>query len=155
MKKLIALAALLAATASAQDAPRVLLVVTSVDKFADGSPTGVWLEEFATPYMTLARAGVQLTVVSPKGGQAPIDPPSAAKRDQETTWKPAMEALHSTKSLISVNASDYDEIFIYQAVMGHSTTWARIPRLPFSSRISRVPESQWRQFATAPQLCLA
>jgi len=118
MNKVGVLAATLAAAAlgtaaHAQSAPRVLVLVTSVDKFADGKPTGIWLEEFAVPYTALMNAGAQVTVVSPKGGQAPIDPRSAAKPEQEEKWRAAAEVLHTTKPLTSaIRASDYDAIFI-------------------------------------------
>jgi putative intracellular protease/amidase len=113
MKKLIALVALLAGTASAQNAPRMLIVVTSVDQFANGRPTGVWLEEFATPYMILTHDSVRVTVVSPRGGPAPIDPRSVPKPDQEAAWKGAIEALHATQPLTAAfNANGYDAVFI-------------------------------------------
>jgi putative intracellular protease/amidase len=93
--------------------PRILILVTSANKFADGRPTGIWLEEFATPYNALVHAGARVTVVSPKGGQVPIDPRSVAKPEQEAEWKKAEEALHSTVLLDpSVHATDYDAIFI-------------------------------------------
>lgn len=100
-------------TAPAQSVPRVLVLVTSANKFADGRPTGIWLEEFAVPYTALVNAGAKVTVVSPKGGQAPIDPHSAAKPEQEAKWKAAAEALHATEPLTAkIHADDYDAIFI-------------------------------------------
>lgn len=38
--------------------------------------TGLWLEEFTTPYYALIDAGVRVTIASPAGGAAPIDPSS-------------------------------------------------------------------------------
>src|ERR1700722_19951534 len=56
---------------------RPLIVVTSVDHVSsNGKPTGLWLEEFAPPYYLCREAGVEVTVASPKGGTAPIDPKS-------------------------------------------------------------------------------
>ena len=117
MKAIGMLAATLTATtvsvASAQGAPRVLMLVTSADKFDDGKPTGIWLEEFAVPYTALVNAGARVTVVSPKGGQTPIDPRSAATSEQEAKWKAASEALRTTELLsASIKAIDYDAIFI-------------------------------------------
>jgi putative intracellular protease/amidase len=98
---------------STTEHPRILILVTSANRFADGRPTGIWLEEFATPYDALVHAGARVTVVSPKGGQVPIDPRSAANPGQEAEWKEAEAELHSTIPLTpSVDARDYDAIFI-------------------------------------------
>jgi putative intracellular protease/amidase len=54
---------------------RILMVLTSHDQLGDtGLKTGFWLEEFAVPYFVFRDAGVDLTLVSPKGEQPPIDP---------------------------------------------------------------------------------
>ncbi|KAJ5520139.1 hypothetical protein N7463_000592 [Penicillium fimorum] len=56
--------------------PKVLVVLTSQDKIeATGKPTGWFLPEFAHPYEVL-HDKVTLTVASPKGGEAPLDPGS-------------------------------------------------------------------------------
>jgi hypothetical protein len=81
---------------------KVLVVTTSNDRFASNGqeqPTGVWLEEFAVPYMELLNAGVALTVASPKGGAMPVDPRSAAKPEQATAWRPAITAATNTRRL--------------------------------------------------------
>lgn len=93
--------------------PRVLILVTSTDKEADGKPTGLWLEEYTVPYNVLVKAGAKITVVSPKGGETPIDPHSKAKPEQEAAWKDAMNVLHTTGKLsASIRVADYDAIFI-------------------------------------------
>jgi putative intracellular protease/amidase len=90
-----------------------LVLVTSADKFADGRPTGIWLEEFAIPYTVLVKAGAKVTVVSPKGGPTPIDPRSAPTPGQEAKWKDAAAVLRATMPLTAaLHASDYDAIFI-------------------------------------------
>ncbi len=56
---------------------KISMVVTSHDQLGDtGNKTGFWLEEFAAPYYTFLDAGAKVTVVSPKGGQPPLDPKS-------------------------------------------------------------------------------
>jgi putative intracellular protease/amidase len=110
-----ALATTLAVTAQAQhpQTPRVLMLVTSVDHFANGRSTGLWLEEFAVPYVSLTEGGAQVTVVSPKGGATPIDPHSAATAEQSAAWKPAALALeNTTKVSPALHAADYDALFI-------------------------------------------
>ena len=54
---------------------KVLIVLTSHDKLGDtGRKTGFWLEELAAPYYVFKNAGAEITLASPKGGQAPLDP---------------------------------------------------------------------------------
>ena len=56
---------------------RILMIVTSNARMGDtGKPTGLWAEELAVPYYALADAGVEITLASPAGGPAPIDPGS-------------------------------------------------------------------------------
>src|SRR6187431_808854 len=58
---------------------QILMVLTSHDQLGDtGKKTGFWLEEFAAPYYAFVDAGAEVTVVSPKGGQPPLDPKSDA-----------------------------------------------------------------------------
>ena len=55
----------------------ILMVLTSHDQLGDtGKKTGFWLEEFAAPYYVFKDAGAKVTLVSPKGGQPPLDPKS-------------------------------------------------------------------------------
>jgi putative intracellular protease/amidase len=52
---------------------RVVMVLTSHDVLGNtGRPTGLWLEEFAVPYYVFNDAGIDVTLVSPKGSQPPI-----------------------------------------------------------------------------------
>ncbi|WP_348772840.1 hypothetical protein [Aquimarina sp. MMG016] len=49
---------------------KLLFVLTSHDKLENtGEKTSFWIEEFAAPYYYLADKGVDITLVSPKGGQ--------------------------------------------------------------------------------------
>jgi len=103
-------------------APKVLFVVTSHAQLGDtGKPTGWYLPEFAHPYDVL-KDHVKITVASPKGGEAPLDPSSveASKDDKisvnflhkdETLWK-------NTEKLEKFlgHAGDYEAIFF---VGGH------------------------------------
>ncbi|KAK1244002.1 hypothetical protein MKX08_002140 [Trichoderma sp. CBMAI-0020] len=55
-------------------AKKVLVVLTSHDKIdAINKQTGWYLPEFAHPHHILTEKNVQVTVVSPKGGAAPLD----------------------------------------------------------------------------------
>mmetsp|Transcript_107154 Transcript_107154/g.303015 ORF Transcript_107154/g.303015 Transcript_107154/m.303015 type:complete len:237 (-) Transcript_107154:517-1227(-) len=51
---------------------KVALVSTSASSF-EGHPTGVWLEELATPYYAFIEAGFAVEIVSMQGGEPPVD----------------------------------------------------------------------------------
>jgi putative intracellular protease/amidase len=106
---------------------KILMVVTSHDKLgATGRKTGFWLEEFAAPYYAFKDAGAKITVVSPLGGQPPLDPkseePSAQSKDTRRFGSdPAAQALLAdTGKLSAVSASDFDAVF-YPG--GHGPLW--------------------------------
>jgi putative intracellular protease/amidase len=69
-------------------APKVLVVLTSADTntFNDAK-TGWYLPELAHPYHILHSKDVEITVASPKGGVAPLDPSSVEmfKEDKVST----------------------------------------------------------------------
>jgi putative intracellular protease/amidase/sugar lactone lactonase YvrE len=92
----------------------VLIVTTSHDRFdgANPHPTGVWLEEFAVPYMELLKNGIEMAIASPKGGAMPIDPRSLPTPEQEKEWQPAIEATKQTVKLEDVKSEDFDAIFL-------------------------------------------
>ena len=97
---------------------KILMVMTSHDKLGNtGRKTGFWLEEFAAPYFRFIDAGVTVTVISPKGGQPPLDPVSDTPEGQtEYTIrfkgdKAAQAVLAHTVLLSTVRADDYDAVF--------------------------------------------
>lgn len=106
---------------------KILMVLTSHDQLGDtGKKTGFWLEEFAAPYYALKDAGADITVVSPAGGQPPLDPKSDepdAQTDATRRFKAdaaAQAVLASTGKLSEVKADDFDAVF-YPG--GHGPLW--------------------------------
>jgi putative intracellular protease/amidase len=105
----------------------VLFVLTSHDTLGDtGEQTGFWIEEFAAPYYLLSDQGVKVTLASPRGGQAPIDPKSELP-DFETpatlrysTDTATQEALANTSKLETIDQAKYDAVF-YPG--GHGLLW--------------------------------
>ena len=91
---------------------RALFVATSADRLASGHPTGLWVEEFAVPYMAVLEAGIPVVVASPKGGAVPLDAKSAPSDDDKAQWARAMTALGSSVTLASVRDEVFDLIFI-------------------------------------------
>ncbi|WP_116106061.1 type 1 glutamine amidotransferase domain-containing protein [Lewinella sp. IMCC34191] len=106
---------------------KILFVLTSHDKLGDtGKKTGFWIEEFAAPYYTLLDKGADITVATPAGGKAPIDPSSDTKDAQTEDTKrfkqdeQAQRVIATTKKLSDVSASDFDAVF-YPG--GHGPLW--------------------------------
>jgi putative intracellular protease/amidase len=105
----------------------ILFVLTSHDKLGDtGNKTGFWVEEFANPYYTLLDKGASITIATPKGGAAPIDPSSASpdaataatiRFDKDIT---AQALIATTKVLADINPDDFDAVF-YPG--GHGPLW--------------------------------
>lgn len=76
------------ASSAIMSQPKVLMVLSSCSSFQEGDkphPTGWYLPEFAHPYNQIAQHA-EVTVASPKGGEAPLDPSSveAFKSDAES-----------------------------------------------------------------------
>ena len=106
---------------------KVLIVLTSHDQLGDtGDKTGFWLEELAAPYYEFVRAGADVTLASPKGGQPPLDPKSNepdAQTDDTRRFESDAEAtaaLSSTVRLDSVDPTAFDAVFY---AGGHGPLW--------------------------------
>lgn len=106
---------------------KILMVLTSHDQLGNtGKKTGFWLEEFAAPYYAFKDAGADITLVSPQGGQPPLDPKSdepdsqtdATRRFKADTG--AQAALAHTGKLSAVSADGFDAVF-YPG--GHGPLW--------------------------------
>ena len=106
---------------------KILMVLTSHDRLGDtGEKTGLWLEEFAAPYYVFKDGGAEVTLVSPRGGAAPIDPKSdtaAAQTEATLRFKSdpaAQAALAATQVLSDITPDDFDAVF-YPG--GHGPLW--------------------------------
>lgn len=93
------------------DNQNVLLVVTSAAQLPNGRETGVWLEEFAVPYLLLKKAGYSVTVASSKGGAIPLDPHSLDDASK-AKWPEIIELLNDSRPLKDVQAEDFAAIFL-------------------------------------------
>nr|WP_320120347.1 type 1 glutamine amidotransferase domain-containing protein [uncultured Marinifilum sp.] len=106
---------------------KILFVLTSHSQMGDtGHKTGFWVEEFANPYYTLIDRGVEVTIATPKGGAAPVDPtsnlPQNATEDTErfNKDKSVQEKIANTIALADINFEEYDAVF-YPG--GHGPLW--------------------------------
>lgn len=106
---------------------KILMVLTShADLGNTGKKTGFWVEEFASPYYTFKDAGIEVTLASPLGGQAPIDPKSELGDFQTPATKKyyadsaTQNAVANTRVLAELDADDFDAVF-YPG--GHGPLW--------------------------------
>ena len=106
---------------------KILMVLTSHDELGNtGKKTGFWVEEFAAPYYAFIDAGVEVTLATPKGGQAPIDPTSTLADFQTSATERydgddvAQAKIANTVQLSSLSEGDFDGVF-YPG--GHGPLW--------------------------------
>lgn len=110
----------------------ILMVVTSHDRIDDDHPTGLWFEEFAVPFAQFRAAGYAVDVVSPRGGDTPIDARSLESYAATPANEAARAALRNAQRLDdSVDARDYVAVFFPG---GHGTMFD----LPGNLRVQRL-----------------
>ena len=97
---------------------RVLMVLTSHDEMGvSGKKTGNWFDEVATPYYKFREAGFDVTIASPKGGAAPIDPFSyddafMSESARRFLGDPAAQrALSNTLRFNDIDTNDHAGVF--------------------------------------------
>jgi putative intracellular protease/amidase len=120
-----------ASSAVAQVKKPILLVLTNEAKLGKTQGrTGFYLSEAAHPYEVFTKAGYKVTLASPLGGFAPLDPKSFDEKDGANAafWKEygsgaeknATLGVKQTISLSGVNPADYSAVFF---AGGHGTMW--------------------------------
>lgn len=142
-------------TTNKMKSTKVLIVVTSFNKITStGTKIGTWIEEFATPYYLLTDQGIEVTIASPNGGIAPIDPKSAQPEYSTASVKrfysdaAAQERLNHTLTLADVSAKDYDAVF-YPG--GHGPMWD----LPDNAKSIQLIESFYQAGKPVALVCHA
>lgn len=106
---------------------QILMVLTSHDELGNtGKKTGFWIEEFAAPYYAFIDAGIAVTLATPKGGPAPIDPTSTLEDFQTSATEryyadaESQAKIATTVKLSTLNESEFDAVF-YPG--GHGPLW--------------------------------
>lgn len=121
---------------------KVLMIVTSHNILGiTGKATGLYLPELAHPYEVLVEAGCDITVASPKGGDAPIDPGSITSEIEK--YAPLAK---NTKALYAIKPEDYDA---YMVVGGHGTMWD----LAFNADLNRILPAAFSQGKIVAAVC--
>ncbi len=133
---------------------KILVVLTShaIAGSAD-HPTGLWLEEFTTPYYAFVDAGAEVDVASIQGGKAPIDPGSVRPEGKNP---PSVERflkdpaarvrIEASIKLDSVNSAPYAAVFLPG---GHGTMWD----FPQSERLAKLVSEAWGEGKVIAAVC--
>jgi putative intracellular protease/amidase len=129
---------------------KILMIVTSHSTLGEtGTPTGLWFEEVATPYLEFTRAGAEVDIASPLGGEAPIDPrsvkephPAVERFKQDPA---AMKKLKNTLPIDAVQAR-YDAVFL---AGGHGVMWD----LPSSQALGALLSHQYGEGRLVAAVC--
>lgn len=115
--------------AAHEEPTRVLLVLTNTAQMGEaGKATGFFLSEAAHPWAVFVEAGYSVTLASPSGGDAPIDPRSLENIDDHSkafldayaTDRDGRRVVGNTRPLGSVDAKQYQAVFY---AGGHGAMW--------------------------------
>jgi len=132
---------------------RILHVVSNVAHYTDPSePTGLWLSELTHAWDIFAVNGFEQHIVSPKGGQSPLEP-RALKwpllDDSAKEWltdESRMALLSSTARPDEVDAADYDAIYF---TGGHAVMWD----FPDAEEIQTLTRAIWERGGIVSSVC--
>ncbi|MBW4557215.1 MAG: type 1 glutamine amidotransferase domain-containing protein [Trichormus sp. ATA11-4-KO1] len=129
----------------------ILIVLTNHDQLGNtGKKTGFYLDEAAHPYSVFTQAGFTVEFVSPKGGEAPIDPESYKLNDplnQQFVQNPTiMTKVKNTLSPQQVKPSAYKAIFF---AGGHGTMWD----FPENQKLAQLTAAIYEQGGVVGAVC--
>ena len=90
----------------------LLIITTNYAGCECGAPqcnciqnTGVYLEEFAVPYLVFQKSDINVTVASPNGSLSPVDEKSMSCSNPEE-WDDCIKVLRETKKLSEVDCRE-------------------------------------------------
>ena len=89
----------------------ILMVVTNHGDIDDKPTTGIWFTEFSEPFEAFRQAGANITVASPNGGPAPVDPRGYPSHDAIAAVRDALAVLNATTRLSHVDLAAFDGVF--------------------------------------------
>ncbi len=132
---------------------RILHVVTNVSHYDDAShPTGLWLSELTHAWDVFEEAGFQQHIVSPSGGDVPIEPRSLKFPTYDAIAKashsnPArMALLRGTDAPDQIDAADFDAIYF---TGGHAVMYD----FPDSGGLQRITREIWENGGIVSAVC--
>lgn len=132
---------------------KILAVVTNQATYgASDHRTGLWLAELVHFYDKAVKVGHTVDVVSPAGGEVPLDPRSLGRLFVDKTVRgylddPAfMTALKATASVGDADPDDYSTIFF---TGGHGTMWD----FPNSADLQRTAQAIYAHGGIVSSVC--
>lgn len=133
---------------------KILIILTSHATLgSSGQPTGLWLEEFTTPYYAFMDAGVKVDVASVAGNVVPVDPHSIKAQGQnpasvERYLKDPVATAHLKHSIAlkGLKADGYSAIFLPG---GHGTMWD----LPNNQDLATLLGKAWADGKVLSAVC--
>lgn len=92
---------------------KILIVTTNShgDNNSAIKETGVWLEEYAVPYLVFKSSGYEITTASPKGGLSPVDENSMSCSNP-VEWDDCIKILRETSKLDEIDYKIFDALFL-------------------------------------------
>ena len=94
------------------DKPNILMLVTSHGDINGVPTTGIWFTEFSEPYALFVGAGATITVASPRGGPAPVDPRGYPKVSEIAEARDALARLNATQPAAALRHDGFDGLFL-------------------------------------------
>ncbi len=132
---------------------KILLIVTNVGIYASGRlETGLWLSELTHIYHSAKENGWDITIASPNGGKAPIDPESLKplvldKISKDYYNSPAfMYELNHSKSLEEVKNDSFDCVYL---AGGHATMYD----FPDDANLQSIISNQYEKGKMVAAIC--
>lgn len=132
---------------------RILFIVTSADHIGEAAlPTGSWFEEVAAPYYTFLDAKCDVTIASPLGGLAPLDPTSLKEENLTASTRrfvadaKAQKAIANTLPLAMIDPAAYDAVFF---AGGHGT----MVDFPIDENIRKIVEHFYAEGKPLASVC--
>ncbi|MGK6344422.1 type 1 glutamine amidotransferase domain-containing protein [Chryseobacterium sp. DT-3] len=131
---------------------KLLLIVTNVDKYASGLPTGLWLSELTHIYHKAQEKKWNITIASPKGNNVPIDPESLKplvldKISKDYYQDPLfMDELNHSIKLNEVIHESFDCIYL---AGGHATMYD----FPDDENIKKLIRQQYESGKMVAAIC--
>lgn len=89
---------------------KLLIIVTNSSGNENMPNTGVYLEEFAVPFLVFEKSNIEMTVASPEGGISPVDENSMSCSNPQE-WDKCIKILRNTKRLSQVDYKSFDGIY--------------------------------------------
>ncbi|WP_253679869.1 type 1 glutamine amidotransferase domain-containing protein [Tenacibaculum mesophilum] len=132
-----------------QNKPSVLMVLSSHQELGKtGKETGYYLSEVTHAYEVFEANNYEITLVSPKGGNPPVDGFDLKDEVNNKYWNDAtfQNKLQNTLKASKVKAKDYDAIYY---AGGHGTMWD----FPSNKKLAKIAAKIYENDGIVAAVC--